>query len=42
MQDIIAAQMSLGPEGVKKYLSDPDAMMLIKKLGIAIDRVRNK
>jgi hypothetical protein len=31
--------MTGGPDGIKKYLSDPDAMMLIQKLTIAISRV---
>jgi hypothetical protein len=36
------AVMTGGPDGVKKYLSDPDAMLLLQKLTIAISRVTNK
>eukprot|EP00596_Hydrurales_sp_CCMP1899_P010698 CAMPEP_0119036966 /NCGR_PEP_ID=MMETSP1177-20130426/5026_1 /TAXON_ID=2985 /ORGANISM="Ochromonas sp, Strain CCMP1899" /LENGTH=145 /DNA_ID=CAMNT_0006997557 /DNA_START=199 /DNA_END=636 /DNA_ORIENTATION=- len=39
MQDIMKDVMTGGPDGIKKYLSDPDAMMLIQKLTIAISRV---
>lgn len=38
MQDIMMAVMEGGPDGMKKYLSDPDAMLLINKLGKAINR----
>ena len=41
MQDIMAAVMEGGPDGMKKYLSDPDAMLLIEKLGKAISRATN-
>ena len=31
-----------GPDAIKKYLTDPDAMLLIQKLGAAISRATNK
>ena len=41
MQEIISAVMEGGPDGMKKYLSDPDAMILIQKLSKAINRATN-
>lgn len=32
MQDIMKAVMEGGPEAIKKYMSDPDAIMLLKSL----------
>ena len=40
-QDIMKAVMEGGPEAMKKYLSDPDAMLLLQKLGQAIERVKD-
>lgn len=42
MQDMMSAVMGGGPEGMKKYLSDPAALMLLQKLTTAISRVTNK
>ena len=42
MQEIMSAVMEGGPEGMKKYLSDPDAMTLISKLSKAINRATSK
>ena len=42
MQEIMSAVMEGGPEGMKKYLSDPDAMLLISKLSKAINRATSK
>jgi hypothetical protein len=32
MQDMMSAVMGGGPDMMKKYLSDPDAMLLLQKL----------
>ena len=40
-QDIMKAVMEGGPEAMKRYLSDPDAMLLLQKLGNAIERVKD-
>jgi len=32
MQDIMQAVMSGGPDAIKKYMSDPDALLLLQKL----------
>lgn len=32
MQDILKSVMTNGPDGMKKYLSDPDALLLLQKL----------
>lgn len=39
MQDMMSAVMGGGPEGMKKYLADPDAMLLIGKLSKALGRI---
>jgi hypothetical protein len=39
MQDMMSAVMGGGPEKMKKYLSDPDAMLLLQKLSAALNRV---
>jgi hypothetical protein len=36
------AVMTGGPDGIKKYLSDPDAMLMLQKLTVAISRVTSK
>lgn len=39
MQDIMKTMMEGGPEAMKKYMSDPDSMLLLDKLSRAIQRV---
>jgi len=38
MQSIMRDMMISGPEGVKKYLSDPDAIVLLQKLSTVMQR----
>jgi hypothetical protein len=39
MQDIMKTMMTGGPDAIKKYMSDPDAVVLLNKLSSAIQRV---
>eukprot|EP01041_Mallomonas_annulata_P013125 gene13125-27738_t len=39
MQAIMKDVMTGGPEALKKYLSDPDAMMLLDRLSKAMDKI---
>lgn len=39
MQDVMKAVMTNGPDGLKKYLSDPDAMLLLESLSKAMLKV---
>lgn len=39
MQAIMKDMMVGGPEGVKKYMSDPDSIMLLQKLSFAMQRI---
>lgn len=41
MQDVMKSVMTAGPDGIKKYLSDPDAMLLIQRLSKAMERATN-
>merc|ERR1712146_55559 len=36
MQEIMQAVMTGGPEAIKKYLADPDAMKMMQALSIAL------
>ena len=42
LQDIMTAVMSGGPEAMKKYLADPQALQVIQKLSVAIARATGK
>jgi hypothetical protein len=39
LQDIMKAVMTGGPDAMKPYMSDPDAMLLLQKLSQAMQRV---
>lgn len=39
MQDIMKAVMQGGPEAMKKYLADPDAMLMLGKLSGVMEKV---
>lgn len=41
MQDIMSSMMNGGPDAVKKYMADPDALMLLMKLSKALSRATN-
>lgn len=41
MQDIMKAVMTGGPEAAKKYMSDPDALLLLQRLSGAIGKIQN-
>jgi hypothetical protein len=38
----MSAVMKGGPEAMKKYLSDPDAVMLLQNLSSVMGKVMNK
>ena len=38
MQDIMKAVMTGGPDAIKKYLSDPDAILLLQRLTKAMEK----
>uniref|UniRef100_A0A7S0XEQ7 STI1/HOP DP domain-containing protein n=1 Tax=Chromulina nebulosa TaxID=96789 RepID=A0A7S0XEQ7_9STRA len=38
MQEVMKAVMTQGPDGIKRYLSDPDAMILLQRLSKAMER----
>eukprot|EP01038_Epipyxis_sp_PR26KG_P014774 gene14774-19855_t len=42
MQDIMKAVMTGGPDGLKKYLSDPDALILLQKLGEIMGKINSE
>jgi len=42
MQEIMKAVMTGGPEGLRKYTSDPDSIMLLNSLTKAMERVMRK
>lgn len=42
MQDMMSVVMGGGPEKMKKYLTDPDAILLLQKLSAALARVNPK
>jgi hypothetical protein len=42
MQDIMRAVMTGGPEAMKRYLSDPDAIALLQKLSGVMGKIMSK
>lgn len=42
MQDIMRAVMTGGPEAMKKYLSDPDAVLLLQRLSSVMSKLLPK
>lgn len=42
MQDIMQAVMTGGPDAIKRYLADPDSLMLLERLNAAIARASKK
>lgn len=40
LQEIMKAVMDGGPDAMRKYMADPDALMLIQKLSTAMQRVQ--
>ena len=42
MQDIMKSVMTGGPEAMKKYLRDPDAIVLLNKLSASMQNLIKK
>jgi hypothetical protein len=42
LQEIMTAVMTGGPDGIKKYMSDPDSLAMLKKLTIAMEKAQKK
>jgi hypothetical protein len=42
MQEILKSVMTKGPEGIKRYLADPEALKLLQRLSITLEKVSKR